>query len=89
MADIWKNILKDLETGELEFPLVEDFLAELIKEFSKGNNKLAEVELKKIKQESKMMKEFVQEFRRAVRESGYEERLLIEEFKRNMSDTII
>jgi len=36
-----------------------------------------------------MMKEFVQEFRRAVRESGYEERLLIEEFKRNMSDTII
>jgi len=51
LADIWKNILKDLETGELEFPLVEDFLAELIKEFSKGNNKLAEVELKKIKQE--------------------------------------
>jgi len=34
------------------------------------------------------MEVFVQEFRRVARESGYEERLLIEEFKREISTTI-
>ena len=31
------------------------------------------------------MKEFVQEFKRAARESGYERRLLVEEFKRGIN----
>jgi len=39
------------------------------------------VELKKVEQISRIMEEFVQESRRVVRESRYEERLLIEEFK--------
>jgi len=34
------------------------------------------------------MEEFVQEFRRTARESGYEEHPLIEEFKRDMNSTI-
>jgi len=34
------------------------------------------------------MEEFVQEFKRAARGSGYEGRLLIEEFKRGMSGGI-
>ena len=34
------------------------------------------------------MKEFVQEFKRTVRESGYEERPLVEEFKREMNGGI-
>jgi len=34
------------------------------------------------------MEEFVQKFRRVARESRYEERLLIEEFKREMNDMI-
>ena len=34
------------------------------------------------------MKEFVQEFKRAARESGYEGRLLVEEFKRKMNGMI-
>ena len=34
------------------------------------------------------MKEFAQKFWRAVRENRYEERLLIEEFKRGMNGTI-
>jgi len=38
------------------------------------------VKLKKVEQESRIMEEFVQEFKRAVRGSGYERRLLIEEF---------
>ncbi len=39
------------------------------------------VELKKVEQESKMIEYFVQKFRRAVRGSGYEGRLLIKKFK--------
>ncbi len=35
-----------------------------------------------------MMEEFIQEFRRVARESGYEGRLLIEEFKREMNGII-
>ena len=31
------------------------------------------------------MKEFVQEFRKVARGSGYEERLLVEKFKRRIS----
>ena len=35
-----------------------------------------------------MIKEFVQEFRRAVRENGYEGRPLVEKFKRGMNRII-
>ena len=34
------------------------------------------------------MEEFVQEFKRAARRSGYEGRLLVEEFKRGMNKGI-
>ena len=35
-----------------------------------------------------MMKEFVQEFRRAIRGSSYKGRLLIEKFKREMNSIV-
>jgi len=57
-------------------------LADIRKKFGEGDEEGVKVaELKRLKQEGRMMKEFVQEFRRAVRESGYEERLVVEEFK--------
>ncbi len=34
------------------------------------------------------MEEFIQEFRRAAKESGYEGRLLVKEFKNGMNRTI-
>ena len=46
------------------------------------------VKLKKVEQESRIMEEFVQEFKRAARESGYERRPLIEEFKWEMNKVI-
>ena len=45
------------------------------------------VELKRLEQRSKTIKEFVQEFRRAVR-SNYKERPLVKEFKRDMNGVI-
>jgi len=46
------------------------------------------VELKKVKQESRTMEAFVQEFRRVAKESRYEGWPLIEEFKRGMNGVI-
>ena len=61
-------------------------MTDIKKEFGRGDEELAKVaELKRLEQESKIIEEFVQEFRRVVRESGYEERPLVEEFKRGIS----
>ena len=60
--------MKYLESRELEFLIVEDFLTKLKKEFSDGDNKSTNIaELKKVEQRSKIMKKFVQEFRRIER----------------------
>ena len=45
-------------------------------------------ELRKLEQGGRMMEEFIQEFKRAARGSGYEGRPLIEEFKRGMNGGI-
>ena len=45
-------------------------------------------ELRKLEQGGRTMEEFVQEFKRATRESGYKERLLVEEFKRGINEVI-
>ena len=88
--DIWKeNVLEDLEEEVLEYESVGKFLATIKKESGGGEEKLVKVaELKKLEQGEKMMEEFVQEFRKAARRSGYEEHPLIEEFKRGMNATI-
>jgi len=89
-ADIWKeNVLEDLEEGILEYESVGEFLAAIKKEFGGGERESAKVaELKKLEQGGKMMKEFVQEFKRVARGSGYERCSLIEEFKRGMNAVI-
>jgi len=89
-ADLWKeNVLEKLEAGELEFETVGEFLAEIKKEFGGGEEESVKTaELKKLEQGGRMMEEFVQEFKRAVRGSGYERRPLVEEFKRRMNEVI-
>ena len=89
--DIQKeNVLEDLEAKELDYAIVGEFLADLKKKFDGGDNKTIKVvKFKKMKQKEKTIEEFVQEFRRVVRENDYKERLLIEEFKRGMNKTIV
>ena len=78
-----------METGEVEYESVGEFLSEIKKEFGGGDEESVKaVELKRIKQRSRMMEEFVQDFKRVVRGSGYEGRLLIEEFKRGINTII-
>ena len=86
-ADVWKeNVLEELESGEMEYETVEEFLIALKKEFGgEEEESVKAAELRKLEQEGKTMEEFVQEFKRAARGSGYEGRPLIEEFKRGMN----
>jgi len=89
-AGVWKeNVMEELESEEVEYESAEEFLKSLKKEFGEGEEELVKAaELRKLEQGGKTMEEFVQEFKRAARESGYEGRLLIEEFKRGMNGGI-
>jgi len=89
-ADVWKeNMMDELESGETEYETVEDFFTSLRKEFGGGEEESVKAaELRKLEQGGKTMEEFVQEFKRAARGSGYEGRPLIEEFKREMNGGI-
>ena len=62
---MWKeNMLEDLEVGVLEYETVEEFLVDIRKEFSEGDEESVKVaELKRLEQRRKMMEKFVQEFR--------------------------
>jgi len=86
-ADVWKeNVMEELEAGEIEYETAEEFLMNLKKEFGGGEEEAVKAaELRKLEQGGKTMEEFVQEFKRAARGSGYEGRPLVEEFKRGMN----
>ena len=53
-----------------------------MKSWSKQQN------LKRIEQREKIIKEFVQKFKRAVRDSSYKRKILVKEFKRKMNKVI-
>jgi len=89
-AEIWKeNVMEELETGEMEYEMVEELLTALKKKFGGGEKELVKAaELRKLEQGGRTMEEFIQEFKRAARGSRYERRSLIEEFKREMNGRI-
>ena len=75
---IWKeNIIEDLENDSLVFAIVGEFLTDLKQEFSREDETMKVEGLKKIEQENKIMKEFIQKFRRAARGSRYEESIIM------------
>ena len=86
-ADVWKeNMMEELESGEGEYKSAEEFLTSLKKEFSGGEEESVKAaELRRMEQRGKTIEEFVQEFKRVARGSGYEKRPLVEEFKREIN----
>jgi len=81
--------MEELEAGEVEYKSVEEFLTSLRKEFGGGEEESVKAaELRNIEQGGRTMEEFVQEFKRAARGSGYEGRPLVEEFKRGINGGI-
>ena len=82
-------MIEELEAGEVEYESVENFFIVLKRKFGVGEEELAKAaELRKMEQGGRTMEEFVQEFKRAVRESGYEGRPLVEEFKQGINGEI-
>ena len=64
-------------------------MTDIRKEFGGEDEEATKVaELRRLEQGGKTMEEFVQEFRRAARGSGYKGRPLVEEFKRGMNRVI-
>jgi len=81
--------MEELENGEMEYKSIEEFFTSLKKEFGGGEEESVKAaELRKMEQGGKTMKEFIQEFKRVARGSGYEGRPLVEEFKRGMNGEI-
>ena len=89
-ADVWKeNVMEELEAEKVEYETVEEFLITLKKEFRRGEKESVKaVELRKLEQEGRTIEEFIQEFKRAARSSGYERKPLVEEFKKGMNKSI-
>ena len=81
--------MKDLELENLEYEMAEEFSVELKKNFKGRDKKVVKVaELKRLEQEEKIIEEFIQEFWKTARRSGYKRRLLIEKFKHSMNSAI-
>ena len=81
--------MEELESGEIEYESAEEFLNSLKREFGGGEEESVKAaELRQLEQGGRTMEEFMQEFKRTARGSRYEERLLVEEFKRGMNGGI-
>ena len=81
--------MEELESGEIEYETAEELLTCLKKEFGRGEEEAVKAaELRKLEQGGRMMVEYIQEFKRVARGSGYEGRPLVKEFKREMNGGI-
>jgi len=78
--------MEELETEEMEYKTVEEFLTALKKKFGGGEEESVKIaKLRKLEQGRRTMEEFMQEFKRAARGSRYKGRPLVEEFKRGIN----
>ena len=73
-ADIWKkNVIEELEAGEMEYESIEEFFTSMKKEFGGGEEEVTKIaELRRLEQGERSMEEFIQIFKRVARGSGYE-----------------
>jgi len=81
--------MEEFKVGEVEYETIEEFLMNLKKEFGgEEEESVKAAELRKLEQGGRTMEEFIQEFKRAARGSGYERRPLVEKFKRGINREI-
>ena len=90
IAEVWKdNLLDELAKGESEVESVEQLFAKIRNNFRETSEEERKIEqLKTIEQKGRTCNEYVQEFKKIARGSGYEGRPLIEEFKRGLNGAI-
>jgi len=81
--------LDELAKGESEVELAEQLFAKIRNDFGETSEEERKIEqLKTIEQKGRTCNEYVQEFKKIARGSGYEGRPLIEEFKRELNGAI-
>ena len=90
VAEVWKdNVLDEITKGTSAVNTVEELFTKIRQEFGEFDEESRKVdELRVLEQGGKTVDEYIQEFKRAVRGSGYKGRALVEEFKRGLSGTI-
>jgi len=90
VAEAWKdNLMDELAKGESEVETVEQLFSKIRNDFGEMSEEERKIEqLQTIEQGGRTCDEYIQEFKKVTRGSGYEGRPLIEEFKRGLSGTI-
>ena len=90
VAEIWKdNVLDKISKGTSTVNTEEELFTKIWQEFGEFDEESRKVdELRILEQGGKTVDEYVQEFRRAARGSGYEGRTLVEKFKRGLNGVI-
>ena len=90
VAEAWKdNLLDELAKGESEVDTVEKLFTKIRNDFGETSEKERKIEqLRTIEQGGRTCDEYVQEFKKVTRGSGYVRRPLIEEFKRGLNRPI-
>jgi len=89
-VEAWKdNLLDELAKRESEMESAEQLFTKIRNDFGETLEEERKIEqLRTIEQGGRTCNEYVQEFKKVARESGYEERPLIEEFKRGLNRSI-
>jgi len=87
---MWKdNVLDKIAKGTSDVKTIEELFEKMKEEFGEFDKESRKAdELRLLVQGPRTCNEYVQEFRRAARGSGYEGRALIDEFKRGLNVTI-
>jgi len=90
VAEAWKNnLLDELAKGESEVETAEQLFTKIRNDFGETSEEERKIEqLRTIEQGGRTCDEYVQEFKKVARGSGYEGRPLIEEFKRGLNGAI-
>ena len=90
IAEAWKdNLLDELAKEESEIESAEQLFTKIRNDFGETLEEKRKIEqLRTIEQGGRTCDEYMQEFKKVARGSGYERRSLIEEFKRGLNRAI-
>jgi len=90
VAEAWKdNLMDELAKGESEVETAEQLFSKIRNNFGETSEEERKIkQLRTIEQGNRMCDKYIQEFKKVTRESGYEGRPLIKEFKRGLSGVL-
>jgi len=90
VVEVWKdNVLDEIKKGTSEVTTMKELFEKIMEEFGEFDEESRKAdELRLLGQGPRTCDEYVQEFKRVLRGSGYERRALIDKFKRGLNGAI-